>query len=123
MPIKKGPESPFWKGCGEISAKYWFNVTNHADQRQLEMNVSIEDAWALFEHQECRCALTGVKLQFGTNGNQTASLDRIDSNKGYSLENIQWIHKDINFMKRRMSNQELVLWCMKIVAHANEPRG
>ena len=30
----------------------------------------------------------------------TASLDRIDSTKGYVRGNIQWVHKDINWFKR-----------------------
>ena len=29
----------------------------------------------------------------------TASLDRIDSNKGYVEGNVQWVHVDVNYMK------------------------
>jgi hypothetical protein len=41
----------------------------------------------------------------------TASLDRKDSSKGYTKDNVQWIHKTINFMKGQMSDQEFVSWC------------
>ena len=118
MPTKKGPESPYWKGHGEIAAKYWFNVTKHALGRQLEMDVSMEYAWDLFLHQDRKCALTGVELKFGVNGEQTASLDRIDSAEGYTPANIQWVHKDINFMKRKMSTEGFISWCRAVVAHA-----
>lgn len=30
---------------------------------------------------------------------QTASLDRIDSSKGYTIDNVWWIHKQLNWMK------------------------
>ena len=117
-PKPKGSDSPHWRGHGEISAKYWFNVQRHAMGRQLEMDVSMEYAWDLFLHQDCRCALTGIELQFGINGTQTASLDRIDSNEGYTPSNIQWVHKIVNQMKMKLSQDELILWCKRIAGHA-----
>ena len=32
-----------------------------------------------------------------------ASLDRIDSSKGYVKDNIQWVHKDVQIMKNKFS--------------------
>ena len=45
---------------------------------------------------------------------QTASLDRIDSTKGYSKDNIQWVHKDINCMKMDFSQQYFIDLCVKV---------
>jgi len=45
---------------------------------------------------------------------QTASLDRIDSSKGYVLDNVQWVHKRVNFLKRDYSEKELLFWCNAI---------
>jgi hypothetical protein len=42
---------------------------------------------------------------------RTASLDRIDNDKGYVKSNIQWIHKDINYMKRILSQKKLIEYC------------
>ena len=50
-----------------------------------------------FQAQEGKCALSGVKLTFGRNGN--ASLDRIDPSKYYVEGNMQWVHKSVNKMK------------------------
>jgi hypothetical protein len=44
----------------------------------------------------------------------TASLDRIDSSKGYTLGNIQWVHKWVNLMKQDMTDQEFIEWCKTI---------
>jgi hypothetical protein len=44
----------------------------------------------------------------------TASIDRIDSSKGYILGNIQWVHKDVNFMKRTYSQEYFVKMCKLI---------
>jgi hypothetical protein len=37
----------------------------------------------------------------------SASLDRIDSNKGYEKGNIQWISRSMNYMKNDMTDQEV----------------
>jgi hypothetical protein len=44
----------------------------------------------------------------------TASLDRIDSSKGYEEGNIQWVHKHINFMKRTYSQEYFIDMCKKV---------
>jgi len=78
-----------------------------AAKRNKEWNITSEYLYELYEKQNRLCALTGIPIQFsqkgiGTPGAKdvsTASLDRIDSTKGYTPDNIQWIHKDVNKMK------------------------
>lgn len=97
--------SPKWKGSGDIPGRMWRYITNNAKARGIPMDVSIEDAAALFSEQGGRCALTCLPLTMPTCRDDivrcrfTASLDRIDSSLGYSRSNIQWVHKDINRMK------------------------
>lgn len=67
--------------------------------------------------------MSGVELSLGTNSNRvgrTASLDRIDSSKGYIEGNIQWVHKDINFMKQEMDENSFFCWC-GIIAKFKKP--
>lgn len=114
-----------WKGCGEISGNYWNNVKRHAKCRQLKLTITIEDAWNQFLRQNRKCALTGLPLTFYTNAkdksqSQTASLDRIDSGKGYDIENIQWIHKKIQKMKWDLEEQEFISFCQLVVDFKNE---
>jgi deoxyuridine 5'-triphosphate nucleotidohydrolase len=92
-----GNKSPLWKGYEEISANKWGEILNNAKKRNLNVNVTIQDIWYLFIKQDRKCALSGLDLNFGKN--QTASLDRIDSSKGYEIDNVWWVHKDINKMK------------------------
>ncbi len=49
----------------------------------------------------------------------TASLDRIDSSRGYTLDNIQWVHKDLNKMKTNYPNDYFIKMC-KYVANNNK---
>lgn len=110
---------PEW---GSIKARWWSEIKSNAKNRNKEFAVSKEYVWSLFIKQNGKCALTGVELKFPkTNKEQklerigTASLDRIDSSKGYIEGNVQWVHKIINNMKNSMTKQELVEWAKKIV--------
>ena len=47
------------------------------------------------------------------------SLDRIDSSKGYTKDNVQWLHKDVNNLKMDFDQKEFLEWCKKIVKHKN----
>lgn len=54
-------------------------------------------------------------------GNLTASLDRIDSSKGYIEGNVQWVHKRINKMKLDDSDTEFIEWC-RLIADFNKDK-
>jgi len=115
---RAGGDHPCWGGHGEISAAFWKHILKHAEARRLPVDVTIEDAWALFLEQERKCALSGVPLVCGPRQrDRTASLDRIDNSKGYVGGNLQWLHKDINWMKGRFSQDDFVRWCHTVALH------
>lgn len=111
-------ESWIWKGYEEISGTFFAKIKREAKEREIEFNLTIEQLWNLFIKQNQKCALSGVPLKFQSNyrvSDQTASLDRIDSSKGYTIDNVQWVHKIVNFMKQSLSKKELLAWCKLII--------
>lgn len=116
--VRNGRQAGF-TGHEEIYGSRWMGWVCGAKARDIEFAVTPEEAWTKFLQQERKCALSGVELSFGTawNRNGTASLDRIDSNRGYLLDNIQWVHKQINVMKRACSDEEFINWCRLVVLH------
>lgn len=117
--ITRGPDHAQWKGYGGISRSWWLL---HVDKefkgrrKQVKVNIDIKYGWELFLKQGKKCALSGVDLQFGLRSEyNTASLDRIDSSKGYEIGNVQWVHKHVNFMKRDFEQQYFIDFCKKIV--------
>jgi hypothetical protein len=118
---KCGNENACWQGCGEISSRYWTIIKRMASDRGKSFEITIEDAWQKFLEQDRRCALSGVEISLLARKNKyserTASLDRIDSGAGYTKDNIQWVHKDINFMKNDMSEPEFFQTCERILRH------
>lgn len=114
-----GQLSPWWKGTCEFSITYFNSIKNTAIKRKLEFNISPEYIQDLFNKQNKRCKYTNIELnllKFDRNPTQTASLDRIDSKKGYVEGNVQWVHKDINFMKMALSHNKFIELC-KLVSN------
>lgn len=110
-------DNPKWNGVGDISAHFFSKIRANAKNKNLKFNISIEYIWNLFIRQKKKCALSGVELKFSSKcakSDGTASLDRIDSTKGYVKKNLQWIHKDINFMKRDSQEKYFIDWCKRI---------
>jgi len=114
---RTGKNHKDWKGYEEISQSFWTVLKRGAVSRNLELDISIEQVWNLFLKQDGKCALTGLPLIFGTKRtafDRTASLDRKDSSKGYTLDNVQWVHKQINEMKMAQSQEEFVRFCILV---------
>jgi hypothetical protein len=113
-----------WKGFGDLSGDHWRRIQHGANSRNLELDITIEDAWNKYLQQNGRCAISGIDITLrgqeigisskAVHDKTTASLDRIDSNKGYTLDNIQWIHKDLNQMKSDRSMETLLYWITTI---------
>lgn len=96
-----------WGGYEEISGALYARYKAGARERNLPFEISKEDMWNQFAKQERKCALTGILLNFGEGTNVIASLDRIDSFKGYTKDNIQWVHKWINVFKSNLPESDL----------------
>lgn len=124
MPVKScgcahfrhGDKHHQWNGAGLISGGWWYtHVLRERDQTartKLPVTVTVEQAWGLFLEQKGRCALTNTPLEISNvHERNTASVDRIDSSKGYVFENIQWVHKHLNFMKRTYSQDYFIEMC------------
>lgn len=111
-----------YKGYKNLSGQQWARIKHQAKTRNISFNLSIKDAWHLFQKQDQKCALSGVPIELHSNylgsvTNNTASLDRIDNQLGYTINNVQWVHKTVNIMKNKLSDIELIEWCQKILEH------
>lgn len=103
--------------------RYYFR---NAKKRFKEFNLTLEYLKQLWEEQKGICPYTGIHLQlaeYKTNHNNpiyTASLDRIDSSKGYVIGNVQFISTAINYMKNNISHNDTIKLCNIIAKHVVE---
>lgn len=114
-----------WKGVGDLSGQYFSKVRDSAKRRQIDFSITIEQAWLQFEKQNGKCTLTGIDIVIPIRSSDhkgTASLDRIDSAKGYTVDNIQWIHKYINCIKMDFTQQEFIDLCKLVSLHNQYPQ-
>lgn len=100
---------------------------------KISFNISSDDWIKQYERQNGLCAMTGIKMtwEYSADGNSdfytavkypyNISPDRIDSNKGYTKDNLQFVCTRVNAMKNNMTIDQFVDFCKKIV-EASEVR-
>jgi len=106
-----------WKGCGTVSSTYFSSLKRGAEggkgRKPIAFEVDIDFVANLLDVvQGGVCSLSGLPISIY---DKTASLDRIDSSVGYTKDNVQWLHKDVNMMKRHYSEEYFKFLCKKIV--------
>lgn len=108
---------------GKITKTLWCLLTSLARVRELFFDVNPKYLFELLEQQNYKCALSGreISIEFITSAKgktkRTASLDRIDSSKGYIEGNVQWLHKDVNNIKQDFSQEEFLNLCKQITEY------
>jgi hypothetical protein len=117
--VVSGQKHAQWKGCGDISGGWWSTHIGACDRQRngntTPVKITKEFAWELFQKQNKKCALSGLELVISNDHKKnTASIDRIDSAKGYTEENVQWVHKHINIMKNRFDQDYFIEMCKLI---------
>jgi hypothetical protein len=107
----------------ELSSTFWNKILRGAKKRKIPVLLSKQEAYEKFLKQDRKCYYSGVEIYFPKNGKAllqndwTASMDRIDSFKPYSAENVQWVHKDINMMKGTLPSEKFILWCQLVTKY------
>lgn len=101
-----------------FTLSYMKKIKVRADNIGVEYNLNNDYMYNLLIKQDNKCALSGLNIIFRESWQgpyeQTASLDRIDNTKGYIKGNVQWVHKDINFMKGSLDQDRFIELCSMI---------
>jgi len=117
-----GSKNPAFRGCGGLPGGKVWELELGAKKRGLTWAVTKEYLWQLYEDQGQKCALTGVSIIFGHKGvDTTASLDRIDSTRGYEEGNLQWVHRLVNQMKWSITQERFIEICYLVTERNHRP--
>jgi len=76
--------------------------------RLLEVDIDLDFLERMWNEQDGRCAITGYPMTYSKSCLFGVSIDRIDSSKGYTKNNIQLVCQAINFGKNQYTNQEMI---------------
>lgn len=77
-------------------------------------DIKPDDIKELIAKQNNKCVYTGYELEWSYNNNYKVSIDRIDSSKGYTKDNIQLVCFIVNQAKSDLSDDVFIDMCQKI---------
>jgi hypothetical protein len=118
---KKGDKHHSFKGYKEIPGSWFRRYLNRSNK--FKFTITIQDVYKLWIKQDKKCALSKLDIDFNNSNKNThdlicsASLDRINSKKGYVLDNIQLVHKDVNMIKKEYDQQYFIKLCQLIATN------
>ena len=84
----------------------------------LDFDITKEFIKELYLKQDGKCAISKIPMTYiaGSGKHITnVSIDRIDSNKGYTKDNVQLVCSQVNMMKSDLTFDELLSFCKSIV--------
>lgn len=105
----------FWSG-------YFPALNAGANVRSIYVGLDAEDLLGAYLEQDGLCALTGIQMEpFKTSGKTKSgkhlaapSVDRIDSQKRYTPDNIQIVLWSVNMMKGDLPQEVFIELCRQI---------
>ena len=108
--------------------KYLQSLCRNRIEPNRQKQFTAQDLKNMLIKQEYKCALTGetltcvVKRNIGSNKRNryptNVSIDRIDSQKGYTIDNIQLVCLIVNIAKQDSTVTEYINWCRKVADYA-----
>lgn len=90
------------------------NIQKTAKKYKREITINVDFLCQLWEAQDGKCALTGVRLTTKYGCPFGASPDRIDSSKGYTPGNVQLVCKAINLAKNNSPDPVILEWLQAV---------
>jgi hypothetical protein len=114
---RKRKKNHRWRGYCDVSGRLIGEIRHRARKKQFDFDLTAQFLWEKLQNQNSKCAISGLDISLDKN----ASVDRIDSSKGYVTTNVWWVHKDVNKMKMDLSLDYFLKMC-KIIAQNKEPK-
>jgi hypothetical protein len=93
---------------------HWMSIKKRCKDKKYNFNLTKRFLVKLWEKQEGICAITGLEMlepvgyvasRVPLKTPKTASIDRIDSNKGYTKGNVQWVCVFANLAKNTFEDK------------------
>lgn len=86
-----------------------------ATKKKMAFDITTKDIFDMMSAQDMKCAVTGVKMTLESLNRKKAnafkcSIDRIDSNGGYTKDNIRLVCWAVNQMKADRTDEEFKFW-------------
>ena len=104
------------------SARAYLTYLLGKARRRNACSVSVDDIERMWSEQGGRCALSGFEMTMKLGKGVTptnASIDRIDSTKSYTKDNVQLVCRAVNVAKSDLTTKVFLELCAAITHKAN----
>lgn len=105
------------KSGRHVSGDFFSHAKRKAGYRKIPFEVTREELEQLIVAQDFRCAYTDQVISVAGHKKYSGSLDRIDSSKGYTLDNVQFVQKECNIAKNALTEEAFFDMVEKIYKH------
>jgi hypothetical protein len=97
------------KHCTSAVYRFFSKVVTDHKRRYAEIprkhvSVTVNDLMVMWSAQNGKCAVTGLPMSFSGGDVRLCSVDRVNSGKGYSADNVQLLCLWVNRGKNTMDN-------------------
>ena len=94
------------------------SARTRAKAMNRQFAIEIEDLTLIWTEQNRICNMSGLEMSTEIGGgNDKASLDRIDSSKGYIKGNLQFVVAPLNSLKGNLDKAEFIELCKRVAAN------
>ena len=103
-----------------------YDMNKTARRKKFDCDITQEDIFQIYDDQDGKCALTGYDMTLGSSEDRlekqyAASPDRIDNERGYTLDNVWLVTARANSIKSDMALDDLLEWCRAVLrTHDNK---
>jgi DNA-binding CsgD family transcriptional regulator len=110
--------------CLEERVKYVLrNAKSRAGIKGMAFDLTVEGIKSIYASQKGLCFYSGLPMTFKTNDSALMSVDRIDSNGGYTLDNVVLTAWAVNAMKQDFDVETFLSMARRVSLQANIVRG
>ena len=95
-------------------------IRNATARKKKQCFVTVEHLMDVWQKQNGLCAYTKLPLSSEAHQLNTVSLDRIDSDKDYTAENIQLVCVTVNYMKRDLAEDQFIQLCELVAQNVSK---
>lgn len=88
------------------------NAKQRAELKGFEFDLTYEGVLNIYNNQKGKCFYLGSDLEL--TGPSRVSLDRQDPERGYTLDNVNLVCLDVNYMKRDISHGKFIEFCKSV---------
>jgi len=110
-----------YKSINNFLKLLYRSAKTSSKKRKLNFSISFDEWVNIYNNQQGKCTLSGLEMTISSENNiHNISPDRIDSNKGYTKENVHFVCWYINQAKSNLDTNTFIEMCRQ-VANFNTP--